>query len=163
MAEIELAALVDRLDDDEIKTLAALLDKANVNYDVSHDYPRRTIAARLSEEAMTEFLDKLDAHDVAAEIYLPVEFDTTIAAGDYRVSSTQTLLGALEELKEELDIEEYEDDEEGEEEEAEEEEDDVSEAHLITSQLRHIWHLLSEAAEESVDRNVPLQFGLHIP
>jgi len=38
------------------------------------DRTTHTIAKRLPEDAMTEFLDRLEAHDMAADIFLPVEF-----------------------------------------------------------------------------------------
>jgi hypothetical protein len=150
MAEIELAPVTDRLDEDEVKILEAQLDRASVHYNVTGDHPSQTVAARLSEEAMTEFLDRLDAHDVGADIYLPVEFDVTVTAGDYRVASAHALASALEELKEELDVEDEDsiDDED--------EDDSVDESHLIMAQLKHIWRLLTDATEESIDRKVPL-------
>src|SRR3954468_8317675 len=112
MAEIELAPITDRLEDDEVKLLQKLLDQAGAKYKISDDHPSQTIAARLSEEAMTEFLDRLDAHDVAAEIYLPIDLETTLVVGDLRVASTQSLADALEEIKEELDVEDEEEYEE---------------------------------------------------
>ena len=39
--------------------------------DKADEHASHTIAARLSEEALTEFLDRLDAHDLGAEIYVP--------------------------------------------------------------------------------------------
>src|SRR5499427_6359429 len=106
MAEIELAPLSHRLDDDEARTLAKLLAEAGATVvDKSDEHASHTIAARLSEEALSEFLDRLDAHDLGAEIYMPVEFDGRVSVGDYRVASTQALLDILEEMKEELDVE----------------------------------------------------------
>jgi len=155
MAEIELAPLSHRLDDDEMKTLARLLDEAGVPKGGKADeHSTHTIAARLSEEALTEFLDRLDAHDIGAEIYLPLEFDGRIIVGEYRVASSQLLLEVLEEMKEELDV----DAEEEEEDEEEEEEDDVEEDEgtVIEAQLRHIWHLVADGATESIEKNMPL-------
>ena len=87
-----------------------------------------TIAARLSEEALTEFLDSLDAHDLGAEIYLPIEFEGRVTVGDFRVASTQALLDVLEEMREELDVDGEEEDEDEEEEEEEEDEEDEERA-----------------------------------
>src|SRR5687768_3031397 len=85
------------------------------------------LSETLDEDAMTEFLDRLEAHDLAADIYVPVEFEGRLQVGDYRVASAQLLVDVLEEMKDELDVEEdkeeYEDDEEEEEEEDEEEEE----------------------------------------
>jgi len=154
MAEIELAPLSHRLDDDEMKTLLRLLEEAGAPKIAKHDeHSTHTIAARLSEEALTEFLDRLDAHDIGAEIYLPIEFEGRVVVGDYRVASSQLLLDVLEEMREELnvDAEEEEEDEEDEEDDAEEDEGTVIEA-----QLRHIWHLVADGATESIEKNLPL-------
>jgi len=155
MSEIELGPVSERLDEEEIKTLARLLDQAGVKYAVNDEnLATQTIASRLSEDAMTEFLDRLEAHDLAAEIYLPVEFDGRLSLGDYRVASAQTLVDVLEEMKEELAVEEDEDFDEDVEDEDEEE--DVDEGTVIEAQLRNIWRLVNDACGESVEKRVPL-------
>ena len=157
MAEIELAPLSHRLDDEEMKTLSKLLEEvgasavARADENVSH-----TIAARLSEEALTEFLDRLDAHDLGAEIYGPVEFEGRVTVGEYRVASTQALLDVLEEMREELDVDGEDEDEDEEDEEDDEDEEDEDEGTVIEAQLRHIWHLVSDGAVESIEKNLPL-------
>jgi hypothetical protein len=152
MAEIELAPLSHRLDDDEMKTLGRLLEELGVTgVNKADEHSAHTIAARLSEEALTEFLDRLDAHDIGAEIYLPLEFDGRVVVGEYRVGSSQSLLEVLEEMKEELDVDSEEEEDEEEEDDAEEDEGTVIEA-----QLRHIWHLVSDGAVESIEKNLPL-------
>ena len=157
MSEIELGPVSDRLDEDELLTLQKLIDQAGAKYDVADDsQSTHTIAARISEEAMTEFLDKLEAHDIAADIYVPVEFEVRLTVGEYRVASTQALVDVLEEMKEELGVEEeaeYEDDDEEDEEEEEEEEDEGT---VIEAQLRNIWRLVNNACVESVDKGLPL-------
>jgi hypothetical protein len=156
MSEIELAPLSETLDDDELRTLQKLLEQAGVRLSVGEDQARHKIATRLDEDAMTEFLDRLEAHDMAADIYVPAEFEGRLHVGDYRVASANLLVDVLEEMKDELaveeDKEEYED-EEGEEEEDEEEEEDTT---VIEAQLKHIWQLVSDACNESVEKNVPL-------
>jgi len=87
MAEIELGPLSDRLDDDEMKTLRKLLDQAGARLGPGDDHTTHAIAKRLSEDAMTEFLDRLEAHDMAADIYLPLEFDGRLHVGELRVAS----------------------------------------------------------------------------
>ena len=156
MAEIELAPLSHRLDDEEMKTLSKLLEDVGApsvgraDENVSH-----TIAARLSEEALTEFLDRLDAHDLGAEIYLPIEFEGRVTIGEYRVASTQALLDVLEEMREELDV-----DADNDEDEEEEEDDDDDEGTVIEAQLRHIWHLVADGATESIEKGLPLHLQL---
>ena len=156
MAEIELAPLSHRLDEDEVRTLGKLLKEAGADpLDKSDEHASHTIAARLSEEALTEFLDRLDAHDLGAEIYMPVEFEGRVTVGDFRVASSQALLDVLEEMREELSV----DTEEPEEDEEEEEEDD-DEGTVIEAQLRHIWHLVDDGATESIEKGMPLHIQL---
>ena len=50
-------------------------------------------------------------------------------------------------LPEEEDEEDEEDDEDG---------DDEDEGTVIEAQLRHIWHLVSDGAVESIEKNLPL-------
>ena len=153
MAEIELAPLSHRLDEEEVRTLTKLLTEAGAPpFEKADEHASHTIAARLSEEALTEFLDRLDAHDLGAEIYVPLEFEGRVAVGDYRVASSQALLDVLEEMREELDVDTEDDDEDEEDEEAE----DDDEGTVIEAQLRHIWQLVADGATESVDKNLPL-------
>jgi hypothetical protein len=153
MAEIELAPLSHRLDEEEMRTLVRKLEEVGAPALArSDEHASHTIAARLSEEALTEFLDRLEAHDLGAEIYLPIEFEGRVSVGDYRVASTQALLEILEEMKEELDVESADEDEE----EEEEDEDLEDEGTVIEAQLRHIWQLVADGATESVDKNLPL-------
>jgi hypothetical protein len=157
MSEIELAPLSETLDDDELKTLHKLVEQAGARLGSNEDQTRHKIATRLDEDAMTEFLDRLEAHDMAADIYVPVEFEGRLTVGEYRVASAQLLVDVLEEMKDELDVEEdkeeYEDEESEEEEDEEEEEEDST---VIEAQLRHIWQLVSDACNQSVEKNVPL-------
>jgi hypothetical protein len=154
MAEIELAPLSHRLDDDEMKTLTRLLEEAGAPRIAKHDeHSAHTIAARLSEEALTEFLDRLDAHDIGAEIYVPIEFEGRVTVGEYRVASSQLLLDVLEEMREELNVDAEEEDEDEEDEEDDAEEDEGT---VIEAQLRHIWHLVADGATESIEKNLPL-------
>ena len=155
MSEIELGPVSDRLDDEELKTLQKLLDQAGAKYNTHDDsHITQTIAARLSEDAMTEFLDRLEAHDMSADVYLPVELESRLTVGEYRVASTQALAEVLEEMKEELAVEE--DDEDQDEDEEEEEDDDGDEGTVIEAQLRNIWRLVNDACGEALDKSVPL-------
>jgi hypothetical protein len=155
MAEIELAPLSHRLDEDEVRTLSRLLSEAGAPaFDKSDEHASHTIAARISEEALTEFLDRLDAHDLGAEIYVPVEFEGRVTVGDYRVASSQALLDVLEEMREELNVDA--DDEDEDEEEDEDEDEDEDEGTVIEAQLRQIWHLVADGATESIEKHLPL-------
>jgi len=155
MSEIELGPVSERLDEEEIKTLGRLLDQAGAKYPLNDEnQTSQIIASRLSEDAMTEFLDRLEAHDIAADMYLPTEFEGRLSVGDYRVASAQTLVDILEEMKEELAVEE--DDDYDDEEDEEEDEEDEDEGTVIEAQLRNIWRLVNDAAGESVDKGIPL-------
>jgi hypothetical protein len=114
------------------------------------------VSSRLNEEALIEFLDRLDAHDLAANIYLPLEFEGRLTVGDYRFASTQNLLDVLDEIKDELDVEEEEEYEDDEEEAEEEEEDEEDKGTVIEAQLRNIWQLIFDACSESLEKNIPL-------
>jgi cell division protein YceG involved in septum cleavage len=153
MAEIELGPLSDRLDDDEMKTLNKLLEQAGVRPSLSDDQTTHTIAKRLSEDAMTEFMDRLEAHDMAADIYLPVEFEGRLHVGDYRVASGVSLSEVLDDMKEELSIE---DEDFEKEEEDDEEEEEADEGTVIEAQLRNIWQLVVDACSDSVEKNMAL-------
>jgi hypothetical protein len=161
MSEIELAPLSHRLDDDEIKLLGKRLKDLGVTeFERGDDSLGHTIAARISEEALTEFLDRLDAHDLGAEIYLPIEFDGRVSVSDYRIASAQALADVLEEMKEELGVDEKDDyeDEEDEEEGASKgkDEEDEEEGTVIEAQLRTIWQLVSDGVVEAIDKKLPL-------
>jgi len=152
MSAIELGPLSDRLDEDEIKSLGRLLEQAGAKLPAVDDHVTQSFAKRLNEEAMTEFIDRLDAHDVAADIYLPIEFEGPLSVGELRVASAYSLQETLEEMKEELAIEDddYEDDDE------DEEDEEVEEGSVIEAQMRNIWQLVTDACGEAIEKNHPL-------
>jgi hypothetical protein len=158
MAEIELAPLSHRLEEDEIRALQKKLSEAGVpSLGRIDEHASHTVASRLSEDAVTEFLDRLDAHDLGAEIYLPIEFEGRFEVGDYRVASAQALADVLEEMREELGVEEEEEyEDEDDEEEEDEDEDDEDDDSVIEAQLRHVWQLMTDAASASMEKNLPL-------
>jgi hypothetical protein len=157
MSEIELAPLSHRLDEDEMRGLAKLLADAGAPpFEKTDEHASHTIAARISEEALTEFLDRLDAHDLGAEIYVPLEFEGRVTIGDFRVASSQALLEVLEEMREELSVDVGEEDED----EDEDEEDDEDEGTVIEAQLRHVWHLVADGATESIEKHLPLHLQI---
>jgi hypothetical protein len=102
----------------------------------------------VTEDQLTDFMDRLDAHDLACDLYLPVEFEGVFEVDDQKVGSAYALLEALEELREELAIDE-EDSEDDDEVEVEIEE-------VIEEQLRFAWRVFLRAANTCVDRQVPL-------
>jgi hypothetical protein len=155
MSAIELAPLSDRLDEDELKSLTRLLEQAGAKLPEMDDHTTQTFAKRLSEEAMTEFLDRLDAHDIAADIYLPLEFEGPLTVGEYKVASAYALQDTLEEMREELAIED-DDDYDDEDEEEEDDGEEMDEGSVIEAQMRNIWQLVSDACSESIEKTFPL-------
>src|SRR5262249_52702411 len=96
MAEIEIGPLSDRLGDDQLDKLGApKLPAADESAAV-------TVASEVDGSALTEFMDRLEAHDVACEIYLPMDFEGRVEVGEYRFGSAVVLVEVLEEMKDEL-------------------------------------------------------------
>lgn len=152
MAEVEVAPLTDRLAEDEVQDLVAALEQVGApappNAD---DTASKTIADGVDEDLVREFIDRLEALDVACDIYLPVEFEDVVEVGQYRVGSVQALLDALEEIKDDLEVEE----EEALEVEAEDEEEDPS-YELVYKRIRHLWKVFYEGAQVAIERKLPL-------
>jgi hypothetical protein len=154
MADIEIAPLSDRLSDDEIAELAKQMEKVGAGQlprsDESHAGP---VVEGLDDDAVDELLDRLEAHDLAAEIYLPVEFEGTVEVGNVRVASATLLLEILDEVKDEL-LEAEEDEDEDEEEDDDDDEDE--DARSLAADLRQAWKGFHDGASASVERKLPL-------
>jgi hypothetical protein len=148
MAEIDIGPLTDRFTDDEIAELAAQLEKVGAPQlprgDESHPSP---MGDGIDDNALSEFMDRLEGHDAAADIYLPVEFDGTLEVAELRVGSLPLLLEVLDELKDELDDEE---------EEAEDEESYDDDQKILAQQLRQAWKLFFKGATTALERHLPL-------
>lgn len=150
MAEIEIGPLSDHLSEEEITELAGALENFGVpRLPHSDEAAAATIAEGVDGDLVTEFLDRLEAHDVACEIYLPMEFEGRVEVSNLRVGSAATLLDILEEMKEDLDIEDASEGEAG-------EDDYGGDVELILKQLRHVWKLFHTAAQTALDRRLPL-------
>ena len=168
MADIEIGPLSDRLAEDEIADLSRALQKAGApKLGNSDDGDSKTVARGLDDDVVAEFLDHLEANDIACDIYLPIEFDGRVEAADVRVGSLQSLDDVLEELREELSIDDDDDEDENEEEE-EEADDDAEEADededddedsgmtLVERQIRAVWKQFFDGAQTALDRKLPL-------
>jgi hypothetical protein len=149
MAEIEIGPLTDRLSEDEINELRGALERLGAPaLPVSDDSHARPVGD-VDDEVLTEFLDRLEAHDAACEVYLPVEFDGRVEVADLRVGSAMQLLEVLDEIKDDLAI--ADDDEE---EELDEEDDDYGAA--LQSQLRECWRAFYAGCNATLERHLPL-------
>ena len=152
MAEIEIGPLTDRLGDDEIAELRARMDRMGAPKLLEDSDEEIASVGDLDDDVLTEFLDRLDGNDAAAEIYLPVEFEGAIEIGDLRVGSAQFLLDVLEELKDELVADEDEDEEEEEDDDDDEDEDQQ----IHGRELKRAWKLFFDGATTAVQRKLPL-------
>jgi hypothetical protein len=152
MAELEIGPLTDRLSDDEIAELAARMEKLGApQLPRADDTQVASVGDGLDDNVLTEFFDRLEGHDCAAEIYLPVEFEGGLEVADLRVASAPVLLDALDELKDELDSEADEDEEEDEDDSAYDDDRKVQ-----TAKLRRAWKLFYEGAQAAMERHLPL-------
>ena len=104
----------------------------------------------LDDDVLTEFLDRLDGNDAAAEIYLPIEFDGNVEIGDLRVGSASFLLDVLDEMKDELVAEEDEDEED------EDDDEDDDDDRIAGRDLKRAWKLFNEGAAAAVEQKLPL-------
>jgi hypothetical protein len=149
MAEIEIGPLTDRFNDDEIAELAAQLEKVGAPQLPRGDESQQTsLGGGIDDTALSEFMDRLEGHDSAADVYLPVEFDGIFEVAELRIGSLPMLLEVLEELKDELDEEE--------EEEEEDEESYDDDQKILAQQLRQAWKLFYNGATTAVERHLPL-------
>jgi hypothetical protein len=171
MAAIEVRPLTDRLDDDEVADLTKALKKAHAPaLPKGDDEAGATVADGIDGDLLAEFRDRLDAEDVACDIYLPVEWDGQVKVHGLTVGSVSALTEVLEELKDEMDAqdeadeeeddEDYEDeDEEAEDDAVEEDDDDDDDYHSVAAmdrKLREVWKAYWKAAEQALKRNLPL-------
>ncbi|HZS38737.1 MAG TPA: hypothetical protein VFF06_18020 [Polyangia bacterium] len=151
MAEIEIGPLTDRLSDDEIMELARAMEKLGApQLPRSDETQASPVGDNIDDDALSEFYDRLEVHDLAAEIYLPVEFDGSVEVAGMRVASASVLVDVLEEIKDELDIDEDEDEEE------DDEADFDDDRRILEAQLKQVWKLFYTGAQAAVERRLPL-------
>jgi hypothetical protein len=148
MAEIEIGPLSNRFSDEEIAELAKRMEKLGApplpRTDERH---AATIADDVDDDALSELMDRLDAHDLAADVYLPIEFEGVIEIADLRVASAAALLDALDEVKEELDADE---------DDLDEEYDDDDDEPSLEAEVRDAWRYVLDGANAALDKKLPL-------
>jgi TATA-binding protein-associated factor Taf7 len=169
MATVELGSLSQHLEDDEVSTILKALKRNDVEF-APNDADTVVVARNLDDDIVADFLDRLDAHDVKADMYLPVEFDGVVKAGNFRIGSAPALVTILEEMKEELLAEDDDEDEEDDDDDDDEDDDDYEEEEddddddddasrairLKDDQLRGLWKLLFKAASDAASNNTIL-------
>jgi ABC-type Zn2+ transport system substrate-binding protein/surface adhesin len=156
MATVELGSLAQHYEDEEVSTILKALKRNDVEF-TPNDADTVSVAKNLDDDVVADFLDRLDAHEASADMYLPVEFDGVVKAGNYRIGSAPHLVTILEEMKEELlaedededeDYDEDEDEDDDYEDEDDDDDDDESSRSigLKDEQIRHLWMVLFKAA-----------------
>lgn len=146
MAELRLVSLDEVFTDAQLERLRA--DLAEVGVEKLPDGEDDTeLEEVVAEDPLTDFVDRLEASDLACDIYLPIEFEGLLEAGDVTVGSVYALLEVLEDLREELDI----DSDDG------DEDEDELDMDVIEEQLRFVWRIFMRAASTSIDRQMPFQ------
>jgi len=150
MAEIDIGPLSDHLADDEIAELTKALEAVGAKLPKHVEDGHSATIGTIADEVLHELLDRLDASDAAADIYLPLEFEGPVKVGELRVGSLATLLEVLDELKEDLLIDEEEDEED------DDDDDEYDDLSLIEEQLKTLWRMLHTGAEAALERKLPL-------
>jgi hypothetical protein len=146
MADIEIGPLTDRLSEDEISELRGALERLGAPALPASDDSHARPVGDVDDEVLTEFLDRLEAHDAACEVYLPVEFDGRVEVADLRVGSAMQLLEVLDEIKDDLASED--------DAEPDDEADDYTT--VLTTQLRECWRAFYAGCNATLERHLPL-------
>jgi hypothetical protein len=185
MATLELSTLWDKLEDDELRSLLKAYEQTDGGpLDIDEVAEQAVLDNGIDDDMFSDFLDKLEANEAAADIYLPTDFEEIFEVGDLRIGSSHALLLVLETLREDFAAEEEEDDgDEGDEVATEDEEpevfeddesldlddddddddpealyagDDESPVEIKVEVLRHIWKLMYQGAKASIRRGLCL-------
>ena len=167
MATLELSVLTEKLEHEEIRQIHQGLDEVGApDLDEPELAETVVLTGRLDEDMFADFLDQLEANDVAADVYLPVEFDDVYETkSGTRVGSVHALLAGLESLREDLDIDpgedEFDDEEDFDEEEEDEvmarfDDDNVDATVLKDEQMRAIWKSYFGACNAALKDNLAI-------
>lgn len=145
MAELKLLPLDELLNEGQVDVLMGELSEVGVD-DLPDGESDFGIDEVIDDDQLLDFMDRLDVHDLACTIFLPVEFDGTLTIGDHTIGSSFALLDGLEELREELAIDD----------EHVDIEDDEIDIEVLEEHLRFAWRVFTQAANNAIDRLMPL-------
>ena len=155
MASIDVARVADRLGEDEVEELVAALQEhlgeSDVALPAGDESVARTVLGGIDDNVLDEFLDRLESNDLGCGLFVPLEFEGKVEAGELEVGSLPVLVDALEELQDDLDIEDPEADMD--ELDAEDFESDLE---LVQAELRNVWRALYQGASEAMDAELAL-------
>jgi len=180
MATVELTTLTDRLDEQEITMLLSAYEEVGAGpLDIDDVAEQAVLDNGIDDDLFVDFLDKLDANDAAADIYLPSDFEDVFVAGDYRIGSAHTLLLVLETLRDDVAADDDDNNELVEDEDvglglSDDDDffdddsddppllaggDDESHIEIKEEQMRHVWRLLRHGAKAAIRRGLCLFAG----
>jgi len=158
MATLEITPLSSCLDDEDSEALVQMLEENGASpLDIDESAESSVIHSQLDDDILVDFLDRLEASEASAEIYLPVDFEDTFELGEHRFGSAHALLLALGSLREDFGIEEDDEDLE-EDDDPEFVEDDVEPFDTLSGEDsdEHSFFSDDEGAEEMKDDHLRL-------
>ena len=145
MAELRLSPLEDLFTEADLRKLIAQLEELGAAA-LPAGEDDLELEESLTDDQLTDFMDRLEAQDIGCTLYLPVEFDGTAEIGQHVVGSVHSLLDVLEEMQEELEVDD----------ELEVDEDEFG-PDVIEEGLRHAWRVFVAGANRCIEQQVPLQ------
>lgn len=145
MAELRLSPLEDLFTENEINKLIGELKELGAPPLPPGDDDLE-LEESLTDDQLTDFMDRLEAQDIGCTIYLPMAFEGVAEVGDQLVGSAQVLLDVLEEMQDELEVDED-----------TLEEDEEFAPDFIEEGLRHAWRVFVAGANRCVEQGMPLQ------
>src|SRR5690606_25932482 len=120
----------------------------------------------LDDDVITDFIDRLDANDASADIYLPIDFEDILDVDGFRIGSIHALILVLDSLKEDFFVDDEEDEDEDEDVDYEDDEEDDEgsdlfgadddEVEVKDERLRHIWRVMHKGAKAAARKNACL-------
>lgn len=177
MATLELSNLADNFEDDDLEAVrSALAETGAAPLDIDDTAEPMILDHNVDDDVFVDFADRLEANDMNAEVYLPVDFEDVIQVGDHRFASAHALILILDSLREDFFLEEDEASEAAAEEAEEEDEEsddfgygdddeedsaalfgeDDSTMEVKDEQLRHVWKLLYRGARTAIQKGLCL-------
>jgi hypothetical protein len=178
MATLELSNLADNFEDDDLDAVRrALAETGAAPLDIDDTAEPMILDHNVDDDVFVDFADRLEANDMNADVYLPVDFEDVIQVGDHRFASAHALILVLDSLREDFFLEEDEETEATEATEATEEDDEVAEEfgygeeeedsaalfgeddstmEVKDEQLRHVWKLLYRGARTAIQKGLCL-------
>ena len=100
MPELRLCPISETLDEPQLERLNVFLKEVDAGA-LPPEQDELDVEESLSDTQLDDFMDKLEAHEIACALYVPVEFEGRTDLGDGQtVGSTHALINALDELRE---------------------------------------------------------------